>query len=135
MDRILFDKSGEAKACIADDYNQTIYLWDGSPVAYVYHDRQVYGINGRYLGWFIEEIIYNKNGKRVGFTSASCPVPISKVTGKSEKRAMDQIRPKWSAPPTPKLAFNFAEQDLADFLKEGQVVRYRKEVPPEESTQ
>ena len=135
MDRTLFDKSGEAIACIVDDYNQTIYLWDGSPVAYVFHDLHVYGINGRHLGWFIEEIIYNKNGERVGFTSSSCPVPIGKETGKAEKRAMDQIRSRWSAPPTPNLTFHFAEQGLADFLKEGQVLRYRQEVSPENSAE
>jgi len=135
MEKTLFNKSGEATAYISDDYNLTIYLWEGSPVAYLSNDLHIYGINGRHLGWLIDEIIYNQQGERIGFTSVSCPVPTGKQTGKGEKRSMDQIRSKWSAPPIPKLTFRFAEQELADFLNQGQVVHYRQKVPPERATE
>ena len=133
MDRTLFNSNGEAEAYISDDYHETIYLWDGTPVAYLYTERHVYGINGRHLGWFIDDILYNNNGERVGFTLSSCPVAIAKEPVKNEKRSRDEIRSRWSAPPTPKLTFNFAEPALSDFLGEGQVDRYREETPTEES--
>ncbi len=133
MERSLYDKDGDATAYFSDDYNSTIYLWDGSPVAYLSEDSHVYGINGRHLGWFIDEIIYDNSGQRIGFTSSSCPVPAAKEPVKSKKYPMDQIQPKWNAPPLPSLSFNFALQDLADFLKEGQVPRFGEEKAEEET--
>lgn len=133
MERVLFDKNGEAVAYIATDYHETVYLWDGYPVAYLYNEQHLYGINGRHLGWFIDEILYDNDGRRVGFTFKTCPVPTAKEPVKTEKHNMDEIRPRWSAPPTPKLSFNFSEQGLADFLKEGQIVWFREGPSAEES--
>ena len=122
MERSIFNKTGEAVAYISNDYNQTIYLWDGYPVAYLYEDLHVFGINGKHLGWFSNGILYNHLGERIGFTSSTCPVSIAKEPVKPEKRPADQLRPKWSAPPFPKLSFNLANQELRDFFREGQVV-------------
>jgi hypothetical protein len=46
---------------------------------------------------------------------------------------MDEIRPRWAAPPLPNLSFNYATQELSDFLEEGQVVRFQAEPSAEES--
>ncbi len=129
--KTLFDKNGDPIAYIADDYNATIYLWDGSPVAYIY--KEEYGINGRHLGWWIDQILYNIDGDRIAFTSGSCPVAIGKEPPKNKKQRTEEIRPRWKAPPLPKLRFDFANQDLVDFLKEGLVERFYEESPPEES--
>ena len=133
MERTLFDKNGEAVAYITSDYNETIYLWEGYAVAYLYNEEHVYGINGRHLGWFINDILFNNNGQRIGFTSNSCPVSIAKETTKIEKQMSDEIRSRWAAPPLPHLSFDFAEQDLEDFLKEGRIERFREEVLSKES--
>ncbi len=133
MEKTLFDKNGEAVAYIRDDYHETVYIWDGYSVAYLYNDQHVYGINGRHLGWFINEVIYNDQGERIGFTSNTCPVTIAKEPVKVERRTMDEIRPKWSAPPTPKLTFNLGSRNLADFLMEGRVVSFHKGESTEES--
>ena len=133
--KTLFDKNGDPVAYISDDYNETIYLWDGSPVAYVYEEEHVYGINGRHLGWWIHEILYNGGGDRIAFASNTCPVAIAKEPPKTKKKPTDEIRPRWKAPPLPKLRFNFASQDLLDFLKEGEVARFYEEPPPEEESQ
>ena len=132
-DRTLFDKHGNPVAYIADDYNKTVYLWDGSPVAYIYEGEHVYGINGRHLGWWLDEILYNVDGDRIAFTSGTCPVAIGKESQKSKKQRMEEIRPRWKAPPLPKLGFDFASQDLADFLREGQIERFYEESPVEET--
>lgn len=133
MEKTLFDKKGDPVAYISDNYNETIYLWTGSPVAYLYDEYHVYGINGRHLGWWIEEILYNDKGERIGFASSSCPVTTAVEPAKTRKQPIDEIRPKWTAPPLPMLSFSLAGQDLVDFLQEGQVVRFYVESPPKES--
>ena len=133
MEKTLFNKEGDPVAYISDDYNETIFLWDGSPVAYLYDEYHVYGINGRHLGWRIEDILYNNDGERIGFTSSNCPVAIAKEPTKTRKQPIDEIRPRWKAPPLPKLSFDLAGLDLVDYLQEGQVVRYYEESPAEES--
>ncbi|MBN2060147.1 MAG: hypothetical protein JW882_06990 [Deltaproteobacteria bacterium] len=134
MEQTLFDKDGNSVAYFANDYHHTIYLWNGIPTAYLYDEQHVYGINGKHLGWFIDEIIYDNDGNRIGFTTNTCPVAIARETVKSEKYPMDEIRSRWEAPPFPKLNFNFAELEFADFLKAGQVPRFLREETSPEST-
>ena len=133
MMKKIFNKRGDPVAYISDDYNETIYLTDGSPVAYLYDQGHVYGFNGRHLGWWIEGILYNHDGERIGFTSSTSPVPIGREPTKSQRQSMDEIRPRWEAPPLPKLSFIFADMDLESFLREGQVVMPYEESPSVES--
>jgi hypothetical protein len=121
MDRTLFNKNGDAVAYITDDYHETIYLPDGRPVAYLYEERHIYGINGHHLGWFIDDIMYNHNGERIGFTSNTCPVLVGKEPVKAEIYSRDEIRPRWEAPPLAKLGVDISGSDLEAFLKKGQV--------------
>jgi len=121
MDTTLFDKNGEAIAYISDDFDQTIYLFDGYPVAYLYEDRHIYGINGRHLGWLINDILFTDGGQRIGFTTVSCPVSLGKKPVKHEKMAKHQLRPRWQKPVLPNMGFELAEQALIDFLGEGRV--------------
>jgi len=63
----LFNSQGEPVAYIAEDL--TIYLWGGKPVAYLFNKSgklQVYGFNGKHLGWFIKGAIFGHKGKAVG---------------------------------------------------------------------
>lgn len=133
MDTTLFNKNGEAAAYITSDYNQTIYIWEGIPVAYIYNEEHVYGVNGRHLGWFINGLIYNHRGERVGFTYNTCPVPAGKEPVKPKKYPPEEVRPRWAAPPLPKLMFSLSDQDLDDLLREGEAVRFREESPKEET--
>jgi len=131
MERTIYNKQGDTIAYFSDDYYETVYLWDGSPVAYVYDERHLYGLNGRHLGWFIDEIIYDNNGERIGFTLRSCPVSVAKEEPKPRKRARDELRSKWSAPPMPKLSSLSATRELEDFLREGEVSRLPGRSTPE----
>ena len=123
METGLFSKDGEPVAYISDDYNHTIYLWDGIPVAYLYQSEHVYGANGRHLGRFIDNILYDDQGFRVGFGAKACPVPIGREPVKPKKMPAYEVRPRWKAPPLPKLSYQVSDQDLAEFLKQGQVSR------------
>ena len=127
MEKTLFDKNGKAVAYIHMDYNNTVYLWEGYPVAYLHNEKHIYGNNGRHLGWFINGVLYNNAGERIGFTSETCPVAITKEPVKTERRSMDNIRSRWKAPPSPRLSFNLATQELREFLKEGEMVLFSDE--------
>ena len=61
----LFSGNGAAVAYIAIDDELTIYLWDGKPVASLQNDGSdfdVYGFNGKHLGWFARGVIWDHNG-------------------------------------------------------------------------
>jgi len=123
MEKTLYNRHGDAVAYIADDYHHTVYLLDGQPVAYIYEDRHIHGINGRHLGWFVNEMAFNHNGERVGFTAGTCPVPVAREPVKAEKHNRDETRPRWAAPPFPNLSFDYAADGLEVFLKKGEVMR------------
>ncbi|WP_207492509.1 4-fold beta flower protein [Aridibaculum aurantiacum] len=65
----LFDSDGEARAYIDYDEEATIFMWDGTPVAFLEKDGSdvcVFGYNGKFLGWYEDGIIYDKKGYAVG---------------------------------------------------------------------
>jgi hypothetical protein len=135
MQTTLFDKDGEAVAYMAMDFEETIYLWEGHPVAYLYETQHIYGFNGRHIGWFIDEILYNNDGERVGFTANTCPVDIRKEPVKTEKLLKDEMRSRWSAPPFPNLSSKISDQALREFLIEGQSVGIQPIEEPEEPSE
>jgi hypothetical protein len=63
----LFDGHGKAAAYVANDDEMTVYLWSGEPLAYLDGDSSdgfdVYGFNGQHLGWFVNGIIWDHEGK------------------------------------------------------------------------
>lgn len=74
MEETLYDPDGNAIAYI--DYNDenTIYIWEGSPVAYLDEENRIYGFNGKHLGWFEDGIVWNLTGDRIGFNKQTVPV-------------------------------------------------------------
>ena len=126
MEISLFGKNGDAAAYLTDDYDRTIYLWDGQQVAYLFDDRYIFGVNGKHLGWFIDGVIFNTGGERIGFTANTCPIPPSKEPVKLKKQYKDEIQSRWKDDPLPKLQYTLASEDLTVFLKNGQVYNPRK---------
>ena len=57
----LFDNKGDAVAYISVSEDLTIYLWGGKPVAYL-DGENVYGFNGKHLGWFSKGMIMDHDG-------------------------------------------------------------------------
>ncbi len=125
MEISLFTKDGEAVAYLTDDYDGTIYMWDGQNVAYLLDDRHFYGVNGKHLGWFIDGVIFNTSGERIGFTANRCPVPPSKEPIKFKKRFKDELQSRWKQNPLPKLQYTLSSEDFSDFLRNGQVYNPR----------
>lgn len=132
MSRTLFDKKGNAVAYIAPDYRETIYLWEGRPAAYLFEQLHIFGINGRHLAWFINGIVFNTYGERIGFTSETCPVPPGKEPAKGKKCPMSEMRPRWRIPPTPALTFNIGPEDLVQVLERGEVPGFGS-TPPDQA--
>ena len=62
----LFNRMGKPAAFIALDDEMTVYLLRGKPVAYLVADTDaafnVYGFNGRHLGWYFREGIWDHSG-------------------------------------------------------------------------
>jgi len=64
----LFNSQGKAVAYVnTDDNDLTIYLWSGKPVAYISNDN-LYGFNGKHLGWWVKGIIRDHDGDAIGAT-------------------------------------------------------------------
>lgn len=120
METNLYDSNGNAVAYIVDDAEHSIYTWDGHAVCYLVNDL-VYGWNGLHLGWFIDGVIYDQYGYRVGFDQTKCPSHLKWAPLKSLKylktlkslRSLPYIRP-W-------LTRNMSNMSLSDFLNRGAI--------------
>ncbi len=115
----LFDHDGNPVAYIVPDDENTIYLWSGEPVAYL-DGEDVYGFNGRHLGWFEEGIIWDHEGNRVGFIEGTLP-----VFAKLEPfKAFKQFKPfkafKEFAPFKPFKSTRVSKSPLSVFLSWGE---------------
>ena len=115
----LFGRSGDPQAYIASRDSNTIYSFSGEPLAYVDDKANIYGFNGKHLGWFEDDIVWNHQGRRVGFTSTSCPV----LRQFEPFKGFKQFKPfkgfKQFAPFKPVKTGSVASESLLDFLKAG----------------
>lgn len=57
----LYNKEKEAIAYIDYEDEATLYMFGGEPVAYMGSGEQVYGFNGKLLGWYVEGVLYDKS--------------------------------------------------------------------------
>lgn len=118
----LFDKNGEAICYI--DYNEesTIYMWDGTPVAFLQKERSeecIFGFNGQFLGWFEDEQVYDKNGYIVGATKEKLN-RIAKMERIKSMQRIAPIRPITSMTSIkPMFRFSWGETSLSAFILAG----------------
>jgi hypothetical protein len=117
MEISLYNQNGAPVAYIADD-NETIYLWNGQPVAYLYGEK-VYGYSGRHLGWFINGIIYDGVGEKIGFTSEKCPSMKGSAPLKAHKHMKQLKGTKEMAQMRPMLRASCSSADFKAFLEQG----------------
>lgn len=82
-DVILYDRDGAATAYI-DANDLSVFRWNGEPSAYLLRASDgvfdVFGINGRHLGWYIAGVLYGNDGsavcamaQRLTYTQATTP--------------------------------------------------------------
>jgi hypothetical protein len=118
----IFNKEGEARAYIDFDKNGTIYMWDGSPVAFITtkgKDMCIIGFNGNFLGWYIDGIVYDKKGEVVGARQGALNMntKIEKIKGIQKITPIRPITP--ITPIRPMLKNNWSNTSLSEFLFSG----------------
>jgi hypothetical protein len=88
----LYDNDGEARAYIDFGEDATIFMWDGTPVAFLEKEGDdicVLGFNGSFLGWYEDGILYDKKGYIVGARKDK----INFFTGIEEIKGIQRITP------------------------------------------
>lgn len=115
----LFGSRGDPVAYIADSSDKTIFSFNGEPLAYIDEKSNIYGFNGRHLGWYENEIIWDHNGNRVGFTKNTCPVLAQFEPFKGFKQFKPFRSFKQFAPFKPFKSINISNIGLLEFLKAG----------------
>jgi hypothetical protein len=119
----LYDSQGNAVAYIDTDDGNTIYLWGGRPVAYLYSDNanvNVYSFNGKHLGWYINGILRDHSGDAVGFIKGA----VSSIYLKYESyKGYKEYKPykghREYTPYKPYFTSNFSNTPLSLFLQMG----------------
>ncbi len=114
----LYDKNGRPVAYITDDNSRTIYLWGGRPVAYLYGEH-VYGFNGRHLGWFVDGVIFGRDGRMLSAIRAKFPGGTSGEPGKGGRQGTPGKAGMQGAPGRPGLSMRFSETPFLDVLSLG----------------
>jgi len=117
MEMTIYDIHRRPRIYLAEDAQNSIYTWDGHAVACLAGEH-VYGWHGRHIGWFVDGILYDGKGYRVGFTAETCPEAPYLEPAKYAKHGQTQ-RFKPSAPPArPVLSQGNSPQDLEAFIRQ-----------------
>ena len=101
----------------------TIYLWNGTPVAYLVTNGDsfhIYGFNGKHLGWYEDGIVRDHSGYAVGFQKGATTVFTQYEPYKSYKQYKPYKSYKEYAPYKPYYRTNFSNESLSLFLSKGQ---------------
>ncbi|PSL23702.1 4-fold beta flower protein [Chitinophaga ginsengisoli] len=119
QDVALFNKDGKAIAYIdTKDKDQTIYLYSGEPVA-VISETDVYGFNGKHLGWFEKGIVQDHTGKRIGNTKKAATGYTQYEPYKSYKQQKPYMGYKGYPPYKPYLSNTWSDDSFETFLLQG----------------
>jgi len=115
----LFGRNGEPIAYIAHQEGNTIYTFAGKPCAYIDDSNNIYGFNGKHLGWFEDDFVWDHQGYRIGFIESTCPV----FTQFEPFKGFKEFKPfkgfKQFTPLKPIKSYVNSETSLLAFLKEG----------------
>ncbi len=118
----LFDSEGKPIAYIVTDDEFTIFMWDGTPVAYLHPKNDqfnIYGFNGKHLGWIVDGIIRDHNGNAVGFIKGSVNMYTQYEPYKSYKKYKPYKSYKEYEPYMPYLTNTWSTISLSILLLQG----------------
>lgn len=115
----LFDKNGNAIAYITHHDDDTIYTFNGEPCAYIDKNNNLYGFNGKHLGWFENNIIWDHNGRRIGFVQSTAPVLVKFEPFKGFRQFKPFKGFKEFAPFKPIKTMENSQNDFLSFLLDG----------------
>lgn len=118
METTLYDRDGYPIAYIASDYDNAIYLWNGNAVCYLYNNEKVYGWRGKHIGWFVDGVVYDEYGHRVGFIKEKCPC-ITKISPVKHVKHVRHVKSvKQVSRVRPILSLSISNWNLEQFLEQ-----------------
>jgi len=118
----LYNNSGTPVAYISTDDASTIYLWSGIPVAYLEEsagEANVWGFNGKHLGWFENGVIWDDRGNGACAIEAALPNFGKPQPVKSLRRLKPPKRQHKLTPLKPIISRRFGKIRCAILLKFG----------------
>ena len=118
----LDDSDGTPVAYVADD--MTIFTWSGKPVAYLDGKGgpdviDIYGFNGKHLGWFSKGVIYDHDGNTTGAIPSlfTTPTKLEEIKG---LKALEPLKALEELPPLkPLFSKTWSSTPLMIFLNAG----------------
>ena len=117
METNIYDTHNRPRIYLADDGDQSFYTWDGHAVACLAGEH-VFGWKGRHIGWFVEGILYDDKGFRIGFTSATCPADTYTEPAKYTKFSKLERFRQQTPHRRPALSLTNSNQDIDDFIRQ-----------------
>jgi len=87
-----YNKIGKPIAYLSDKDDETIYLFNGNPVGYIYDDC-VYSFKGKHIGWYENGWIYDNQGYCVCFTQNATGGPVKPVKQTSPVKSVTRVKP------------------------------------------
>lgn len=115
----MYNKDGKAIAYIDTvDKDRTIYLYSGEPVAII-SETDVYGFNGKHLGWYEKGIVRDHDGKRIANTKKAATGYTQYEPYKSYKRQKPYISHQRYPPYKPYFSNSWSEGSFEGFLLQG----------------
>lgn len=118
MEESLYNTEGQAIAYIDYDDEQTIYMWGGKPVAYL-DGEDIYGFNGKHLGWYQDGILRDHDGNIAGFNKSAARVTLAFEPFKAFKQFKPFRSFKEFAPFKPFYRSSGSQYPLETFLMRG----------------
>ncbi|MEO7174742.1 MAG: 4-fold beta flower protein [Saprospiraceae bacterium] len=115
----LYDSQGEARAYIDFDEEATIFMWDGTPVAFLEKDGRdicVFGFNGTFMGWYEDGIIYDKKGYAVAAREGATNMSLRSERSKGSQRSTPSRPSTPSTPSQPSWKSSWSSTSLTEFL-------------------
>lgn len=89
---IFYDRGGNPISYLSERDNETIFLFNGTPVAYIY-DSSVYSFRGKHLGWYENGWIYDNNGYCIFFSQNASGGPCKPVKKVTPVRCATRVKP------------------------------------------
>ncbi|HEY3372060.1 MAG TPA: hypothetical protein VGK10_14485 [Prolixibacteraceae bacterium] len=120
MEIALYNKSGHPVVYLSADDENSIYTWDGHAVAYIADDL-IYGWRGKHLGWYINGILYDVFGYKVGSIKQKCCSPTSDESSKEAKYPQYARYTKYAIQGKPILRRSYSTEELIDFITQNKV--------------
>ena len=120
MEITFYNRTGHPQTYLSTENDNSFYTWDGHAVAYLHEDK-VYGWRGKHIGWYIDGVIYDLKGYRVGSTREKCSYSVYSEDSKYSKYSRYSRYSRYSPYSKPSLSSMYASIDLLEFITQDRV--------------